>query len=65
MEGPGELIGSLLHGGAVVPGSPVLFGGAALSFLPPQLDLVQLLLVSLFLEAPQGAQHQSGLALYG
>lgn len=64
MEGPGELVGFLLDGRALVAGSPVLFGGAALAFLPPQFDFMQLLLVSLFLEAPQGAQHQRRLALY-
>lgn len=65
MEGAREVVGFLLDGGAVVPRSSLLLGGAALSLLAPQLDLVQLLLVPLLLEAPQGAQHQGRLALDG
>lgn len=64
MEGACQLIGFLLDGRALVAGSSVLFGSAALALLAPQFNFMQLLLVSLFLEAPQGAQHQRRLALY-
>ena len=63
MERTRQFVGLLLDRRAVVPGPPVLLGGAALSFLAPQLDLLQLLLQPLLLQAPQGAQHQRRLAL--
>lgn len=64
MEGACELIGFLLDGRAFVAGSSVLFGGTAFTFLAAEFNFMQLLLMSLFLEAPQGAQHQRRLALY-
>lgn len=64
MEWACEFISFLLDGGTVVSGSSVLFGGAPFSLLAAHIDFMQLLLVSLFLEAAQGAQHQRRLALY-
>lgn len=58
MEWACEFVSFLLDGGTV------LFGGAAFSFLAAHIDFMQLLLVSLFLEAAQRAQHQRRLALY-
>lgn len=64
MEWACEFVSFLLNGGAVVSGTAVLFGGAAFPFLAAHIDFMQLLLVSLFLEAAQRAQHQRRLALY-
>lgn len=65
VEGSCQLVSPLLDRRAIIPGSSVLFSGAALSFLTAQQNLLQLLLLPLLLQAPQGAQHQSRLALYG
>lgn len=64
MERACEFISFLLDGGTVVSGSSVLFGGAPLPFLAAHIDFMQLLLVSLFLQAAQGPQNQRRLALY-
>lgn len=63
MEGSCQLVGLLQDGRAVVPGASILLGSAPLSLLPPQLDLLQLVLEPLLLQAPQGAQHQRRLTL--
>lgn len=65
VEGSCQLVSPLLDRRAIIPGSSVLFSGAALSFLTAQQNLLQLLLLPLLLQAPQGAQHQSRLALDG
>ncbi|TNN63975.1 hypothetical protein EYF80_025817 [Liparis tanakae] len=64
----GQLVRLLLDGRALVPGAAavrLLLGGAALSLLAPQLDLLQLLLLPLLLQAAQGPEHQRRLALDG
>lgn len=58
-----QFICLLLDRRAIIPGSSVLFSSATLSFLTAQLNLFQLLIVSLLLHAPQGTQHQRRLTL--
>ena len=58
MERPGELVGLLLH-------ARVLGLAAAFALLPAQDDLLQLLLLTLLLQRPQGPQHKRRLALDG
>lgn len=63
VEGPCQFIGLLLDGRAIITRSSVLFSGAAFSFLTSHLNLLQLLLLSQLLLAPQGTEHQRWLAL--
>lgn len=63
MEGACQFISLLLDWRAIISGSSVLFSGTALSFLATQLYLLQLLLLPLLLEAPQGAENKRRLTL--
>lgn len=65
MEGARQVIGLFLDRRAVVSGASFLSGCAPLSLLPAELDLLQLLILPLLLQAPQGAEHQCRLALDG
>lgn len=55
MEGPRQVVSFLLDWRILIPRASLLFCGPSLSFLAPQLDFLQLLLLPLLLQAPQGA----------
>lgn len=65
MEGACQFISLFLDRRTIVSGTSFLFSCTAFSLLTSQLDLLQLLLLPLLLQAPQRTQHERRLALDG